>query len=86
MTNQNKNIESIDLRNNEQVFQSSKAINMDGKLLYSKRIDGKGSSQVTLSTQLQKPNASNKGKIQKKMYRKNTQSKQVDGLFKPEKF
>jgi hypothetical protein len=61
----------------------SKFMNHDGKAYYSKMLDDRfGSNCFADQTQAAPAGA----RIQKKAYRANTQSNQVDGLYKTEKF
>jgi hypothetical protein len=68
---------------------TSNEINQPARVFYSTMLDGKGSSRVFDFCSAAAANASPAGvpsRIQKKAYRANTQSRQVDGLFNPEKF
>ena len=60
---------------------------LEGKNFYSKCLDAKGNSQINLGHRTSLPAGDiGNNKIQKKAYGGHTQSRQVDGLFKHDKF
>ena len=69
--------------NQIEAFQAAKDVNHDGKAHYSKCLDNKWTSQVKIQDKMP---AGMGTKIQSKAYRANSQSTQVDGLYKPQKF
>lgn len=76
--------------NGGNLLNTSNDINQPARVFYSTMLDGKGSSRVfNFATAGTTPNDTAAGapsRIQKKAYRANTQSRQVDGLYNPEKF
>jgi|DEB0MinimDraft_12_1074336.scaffolds.fasta_scaffold06505_3 hypothetical protein len=64
----NDQMKMMDLSDRKKVFDVAKEINLTGKAFYSKCLDNKGGSQVTIND---KP-AGQPTKIQKKAYRANT--------------
>jgi len=76
-------IQALDLADKKGVFDCGKAMAADGKTFYSRKLNDKGASRVQIATD---PTAVDNAKIQKKAYRASTQSRQVDGLYKPDKF
>ena len=82
---QHMDIQALDLADKKGVFDCGKAMAAEGKTFYSRKLDDKGASRVEIAPDYRAATADN-AKIQKKAYRANTQSRQVDGLFKPDKF
>ena len=79
----NGELGGVNMKDTKAVFECGMDINQDGKVHYSKCLDLKGNSAVEITD---KQPAGMPNKIQTKAYRANTQSKQIDGLYKPEKF
>jgi hypothetical protein len=65
------------------MYHLSKDLNHDGKVFYSSCLNAKGGSQVCIND---KAAGLPSNKIQMKAYRANTESLQVDGIYKSEKF
>ena len=70
------------------MLEASNVMNAGSRVFYTTMLDGKGSSRVFDMAATASPDQTAAGapsQIQKKAYRANTQSRQVDGLFSPEK-
>lgn len=80
-------ISKHDLPDKKSTFAVGRYINQSGKAFYSKQLDNKGRSKVAFTERDHAAGyTQSTNKIQKKAYRANTQSRQVDGLYKEEKF
>ena len=64
----------IDLNDKNVIFETSKVMNHAGKVLYSKQLDKKGASRVSMCDR-EAAGIESQNKIQKKAYRANTQSR-----------
>lgn len=67
-------VNKIDLNDKNVIFETSKVMNHDGKMLYSKQLDKKGASRVSMCDR-DAAGIQGQNKIQKKAYRANTQSR-----------
>lgn len=76
-------LKKLNLMNQIEAFRAAKEVNGDGKAHYSKCLDNKWTSSVQIQDKMP---AGMSTKIQSKAYRANTQSQQVDGLYKTQKF
>jgi len=68
-----KTVTRIGLNDRTNIFNTSKSMNNDGKVMYCKQLDKKGASKVPFKEAAAGTMSQNK--IQKKAYRANTQSR-----------
>ena len=82
-----KAVKILDKQDKKSAFGVGRYINTSNRNFYGRQLDNKGRSKVAFTEREHAAGfAEQTNKIQKKAYRANTQSRQVDGLYKEAKF